>query len=67
MVKDTFLLTILTYRQLPLWVNDAPSDVNTTLDGSAYPGWKMFRFSSLYLFFLEMKKEQAISGTSAAT
>ena len=30
--------------------NEAPSDVNTTLDGSTYPGWKMFRFS--LIFFL---------------
>ena len=30
-------------------------------------GWKMFRFSSLYLFFLLMKKEQAITGTNAST
>ena len=26
---------------------EAPSDMNKTLDGSTYPGWKIFRFSSL--------------------
>ena len=30
--------------------NEAPSDVNTTLDGSTYPRWKMFRFSYFYFF-----------------
>ena len=24
--------------------NEAPSDVNITVDGSTYPGWKMSRF-----------------------
>ena len=29
---------------------EAPSDGNTTLDGSTYPRWKMFCFSWLYFF-----------------
>ena len=31
--------------------NEAPSDINTTLDGSPYPGWKMFRFCLLMFSF----------------
>ena len=47
--------------------NEAPSDVNTMLDGSTYPGWKMCRFNFWFFFFLRIKTQQAISGTSAAT
>ena len=49
-----------------LSINRAPSDVNTTLDGSTYPRWKMSRFSKFH-FLLQIKTQQAISGTSAAT
>ena len=45
-----------------LLFNQAPSDVNTTLDGSTYPGW-----SQLTYFLSDDNAQQAISGTSAAT
>ena len=34
----------------PVCTNEAPSDVNTILDGRTYPRWKMFRFSWLNFF-----------------
>ena len=46
--------------------NEAPSDINTNLDGSTYPGKRCFVLAS-YIFFLLVKTEQAISGTSAVT
>ena len=36
--------------RFPKGLNEAPSDVNTTLDGSTYPGWKMCHFSQANFF-----------------
>ena len=38
--------------------NEAPSDVNTTLDGSTYPGWKMHHFRLVN--FLSCKSRRII-------
>ena len=46
--------------------NEAPSDVNTTFDGSTYPGCKMFCFNTLN-FFLANENGAGYIRTSAAT
>ena len=46
------LKSVTLHFELPRWtlkshsINEALSDVNTMLDGSTYPGWKLFCFSS---------------------
>ena len=46
--------------------NEAPSDVNTTIDGCTYPGWKMCNFSQAHFFLVNQNTSGNISGTSAA-
>ena len=37
-------------------INEAPSDVNTMLDGSTYPGWKVCHFSRVNFFSCTSKR-----------
>ena len=46
--------------------NLAPSDVNTTLDGSAYPRWKIGYFRLVEFYSLD-KNATGLSVASAAT
>ena len=44
------------------WRKEAPSDGNTTLDGSTYPRWKIFCFSWLYFFSWKWKRNRLYPG-----
>ena len=43
-------------------VNEATSDVNRTLDGSTYPGWKMFHFIVSFIFSCSWKQNRLFPG-----
>ena len=46
--------------------NEAPSDVNTSLDCATYPKWKMFHFASQKIFLRDQKHGRLSFGTSGA-
>ena len=48
-----------------MFSNEAPSDVNTMLEGSTYPKYKLAVLA--FRNFLPIETQQSISGTSAAT
>ena len=70
LISYLFLRVLLISVKRQVWLEwereEAPSDVNIMLDGSTYPRWKMCCFSQFH-FFLQIKTQQAISRTSAAT
>ena len=47
-------------------LNEMPPDVNTSLDGATYPGWKMSQFVSQKIFLKCQKCGRLSSGTSEA-
>ena len=55
------------FNLLAKFVYWAPLGINTTLPGRTYPTGKIDHFSQLKIFLLEIKTQQAISGTRAAT
>ena len=47
--------------------NEALSDVNKSLDGCTYPGWKMTPIADQNIFLISAKGNRLSSGTSSAT
>ena len=43
-LREKLSVDILTFHNIAKSTNEAPSDVNITVDGSTYPQWKMSRF-----------------------
>ena len=55
------------WAKLQCLYNEAPSDVNKSLDGCTYTGWKMTRIADQNIFLISAKGNRLSSGTSSAT